>query len=71
MFKKAKKVVRAVVKGTSDYNKSMKTLNKAAEKAAGKSGSIQADIAYQAKIRQKMKKEQGITWMNSVKKRFQ
>ena len=71
MFKKAKKVVKAVVKGTSDYNKSIKALDKAAEKAAGHSGSMVADIAKQAQIRQKMKKEQGITWMNSVKKRFQ
>jgi hypothetical protein len=69
-LKKVKRAGKAVVLGYSDYAKEMKAINKEAEKLAGKSGSRNADAAYSARIGGRLKKERGVSLINSIKKRY-
>ena len=68
--KKVVKVSKAVAGGIKDYSKQMKEIDKAAQKKVGKSGSREVDIKNQAKARRKIKKEEGASLKNSIKKRL-
>ena len=69
-IKKAVKVVKAVGKGTADYSRKMKAMDKGAEMAAVKSGSRNLDIQKQAKIKRAAKKKQGVSLAKSIKNRL-
>ncbi len=67
-LKKVKKAAKAVVAGTREYSTTMKDLQLEAEKMAGNSGSRNADVAYQARIAHRLKKERGVSLIISIKK---
>jgi hypothetical protein len=67
---KVKKVGKAVVGGTKDYSKKMKSIDKKAEKNVGKSGSRELDVRRQGKERARLKKEKGVSLKGSIKKRL-
>lgn len=68
--KKVGKVVKATPAGVKDYSRSMKQIDKQAEKAVGKSGSRNLDIQRAGQMRKKLKKEKGVSLKNSIKKKM-
>ena len=69
-IKKVGKALRSVASGYKDYSTRVAEIQREAEKMAGKSGSREADVFEQAKIARRLKKERGVSFINSVKNSY-
>lgn len=70
-FKKAKRVLKAIVDGDRDYTATRKRLMTQAESTHGRNGgSLTADVNNQARELDRLMREQHVTWMGSVKNRY-
>lgn len=67
---KLKKAAKAVVGGYKDYSTRVKEIQREAEKMAGNSGSREADVFEQAKIARRLKKQRGVSLINSIKANY-
>lgn len=69
-YKSVKRVGRAVVGGFREYRQQMREINEQAELNVGNSGSREFDVQQQAKEMRRLKRERGVSFISSVRRRL-
>jgi hypothetical protein len=69
-LKKVKKAAKATKLGYQDYSALDKAIEAEAERLVGKSGSRTLDIQRQGRKIRQLKKERGVSLVNSIKSRY-